>query len=176
MKLSTGDIMLVKVNKFSKWYRALFAKGIQLFDRSFYHHAVLFCGGVFHEADTKVVSRPLSHYSGDHVLILELIKPLSESERNQYVQECIKLLDRKYDYVGAIFFQLLYRLTGLWFGRTGKLSEKRPFCSEHTLTPINKIRGYFADKYKISPGDIRRLGGAYYHVKFEGTMTPSDWQ
>jgi hypothetical protein len=167
--------MLVKVSHFSKWYRALFARGIQFFDKSFYHHAVLWCNVSFHEADTKVIARELDHYDGDNVVVLELINGLSVNEKMLYIQFCQEQLGKKYDYFGALFYQLLYRTTGVWIGHKGSVAERREFCSEHCLTPINKVRGYFADKYKWSPGDIFRKGGMYYKVKWEGVFQAHEW-
>jgi hypothetical protein len=173
-RLNTGDIALVQVREFSTWYRALLGRLIQWID-CYYHHAILYVDGVFHEADSKVVERPLSHYNGDRLLILELIDPLTEGERRYY--ECIAddQLDKKYDYWGTLFFQLIYRITAIWFGRKGKAAEERPFCSEHTLTPIHHVRGYFQDKYKWSPGDIMRKGSFYYRIKWEGIFNDKDW-
>lgn len=174
-RLQTGDIALVQVNNFSTWYRALLGKLIQWFDRTYYHHAVLYCDGVFHEADTRVVERPLSHYNGDRLYILELIDPLTDSESSYYVAIADHQLDKKYDYWGTLFFQLIYRLTGIWIGKKGKGAERKPFCSEHVLTPIYHVRGYFQDKYKWSPGDVCRKGAAYYRVKWEGIFNDKEW-
>lgn len=175
MKFNTGDIALVQVREFSTWYRALLGKAIQLID-GFYHHAVAYVDGVFHEADTKVVERPLSYYNGDRLLILELIQPLTEAEKSLYIAIAYNQLGKKYDFWGTLFFQLIYRITGIWFGPKGKAAEKKPYCSEHALTPIYYVRGYFQDKYKWSPGDIMRKGSFYYRVKWEGIFNDKDWK
>jgi hypothetical protein len=168
MKLETGDIILVRFNKFSTWYRWLFAQLIKLFDRSYYHHAVACINGEIHEADTVVRVRELSHYDGCKVLVLKLKTPLTYREKISYELIARNMIGRKYDYTSAIFFQLIYRITGAWIGPTGKASERRPFCSEHVLTFPYLVRGYCPDKYKWSPGDIARKGWAYYDLKYEG--------
>ena len=174
MKLNTGDIALVQVHMFSTWYRFLLGKAIQWID-NFYHHSILYVDGKFHEADTKVTERELSYYNGDRLLILELIKPMTESEQSLYTAIAYAQLDKKYDYWGTLFFQLLYKITGLWFGPKGKHAERKPYCSEHVLTPIHHVRGYFQDKYKWSPGDIMKKGGLYYRVKWEGIFDSTKW-
>ena len=176
MRLQTGDIALVRVSKFTKWYRFLFAKLIQFFDRSYYHHAIAFIDGVFLEADSRVVPRPLEYYNGDTLLVLELLDPLMPDEKIRYREKAKKQLSKGYDYWGAMFSQLIYRLFGLWLGGSGKRSERKPYCSELVLILINDVRGYFQDKHKWSPGDIMRKGGMYYRVKWEGVWDASKWR
>lgn len=176
MRLQTGDIALVKVRKFTAWYRFLFAKLIQFFDRTYYHHSIAFIDGIFLEADTKVVTRSLEHYNGDTLLVLELLDPLTVEEKLLYREKAKKHLGKKYDYWGAMFVQLIYRLIGLWLGGKGKRSERKPYCSELVLMLINEVRGYFQDKHRWSPGDIMRKGGMYYRVKWEGVWDASKWR
>jgi hypothetical protein len=168
MKLETGDIILVRVTKFSTWYRWLFAQLIKLFDRSYYHHAVACINGTIHEADKIVTIREASHYDGCRVLILKLRTPLNYREKMNYELIAKNLLGRKYDYWGAIICQLIYRTIGIWIGPTGHASERRPFCSEHVLTFPYLVRGYCPDKYRWSPGDIARKAWPYYELKYEG--------
>lgn len=176
MRLQTGDIVLVRVHKFSRWYRFLFAKLIQFFDRTYYHHAAAFIDGVFLEADNRVMVRSLEHYDGNNVLLLELIDPLTSEEKLVYREKAKQQMSKKYDYWGAMFSQLIYRLIGLWLGKKGKRSESKPYCSELVLILINEVRGYFQDKHKWSPGDIMRKGGMYYKVKWEGVWDASKWK
>lgn len=168
MTFENGDIILVKVNHFSTWYKWLLAKLIQLFDRAYYHHCVLYIDGGIHEADSNgIVKRELSHLKYDEVCVLRLINPITAEERYSYLETARGLVGKKYDYWSTLFFQLIFRTVGLWFGRRST-AQNRLFCSEHCVLPIHKVRGYFVKPWLISPGDLRRSTG-YHYVVFEGT-------
>lgn len=167
-----GDILLVKVNHFRTWYRWLLAKLIQLFDRNYYHHCVLYVAGVFHEADASgVIIRSRSWYSGDEICLLRPIHSLSPSDLPHYISLANAQLGKPYDYWGTLLFQLIYRLTFrfIWLGKRGNNANKKLYCSEHCITPYHELRGWFPKPWKISPGDLRRSSG-YFQVVFEGRL------
>jgi hypothetical protein len=170
MNLENGDIILIKVNRFSRWYRWLLAKLIQFFDRNYYHHCAIYFNGLIHEADADgVVISSLERYSGDEILILRAVKPLTRQESVLLMRMAEMCLGSKYDYWGTLFFQLIYRLTGVWLGKTHNRANKKLFCSEHCILPYFQVRGYFPNHWKVSPGDLRRAGG-YFYVEYEGIL------
>lgn len=171
LEFQVGDVVLVKVNQFRKWYRWLLAKLIQLFDRTHYHHCIIYVNNnQFHSAEAEgVVVQELNHYKNDEVLVLRPLLPLSSVEKFRYLEYANSLLGRKYDYWGTLFFQLIYRLTAIWIGPRKLKASRKLFCSEHCLMPIHKVRGYFHNVWNRSPGDICRSSG-YYYVVHEGTV------
>ena len=55
MNLHNGDIVLFKVNNFSKAERMVLAKGIMFAEGEYYHHAAVACDERLYEADTSVM-------------------------------------------------------------------------------------------------------------------------
>lgn len=170
MTFQTGDIILIKVNHFSAWYRFALGKAIQ-FVEGFYHHGGHIARGKIYEADTKVIrSNPEERLAGDNIIVLRLRKPLTEWERTLYEQISDEALGRKYDFWGTLFHQLIYVLTfrKIWIGKTGKAARKRPYCTELAVEAIHQIRGYFQQPWKLGPSGLLKLAPLYYDVVFEG--------
>src|SRR6187402_2761560 len=118
MTFQNGDILLVKVNHFSTWYKWLLAKLIQFFDKTYYHHCAIYIDGQIHEADAHgVVVRDYSHFKYDELCVLRLVKPIESSEIFRYRATANDLVGKKYDYWSTLFFQLIYRTTRFWLGR-----------------------------------------------------------
>lgn len=170
MILQDGDIILEKVNDFGAWYRWVLAKGIQIADGVYYHHALTYSAGHLYEANEKVEVSGKERLKGSEVLILRLKKPLSIEEQLKFNSELFRSVGKKYDYTGTLLFQLLYILTfrRIWLGRTGKKARRRYYCTELVADAINKVRGYFPQPWKVGPSTIIKLGPLYYDVVFEG--------
>lgn len=170
MILQDGDIILEKVNDFGAWYRWVLAKGIQLVDGVYYHHALTYSGGLLYEANETVEIGAKDRLVGSEVLILRLKTPFSVEEEIKFNKELFKSWGKKYDYTGTLLFQLLYILTfrRIWLGRTGKKARRRYYCTELVADAINKVRGYFPQPWKVGPSTILKLGPLYYDVVFEG--------
>lgn len=168
------DIILFKVNHWNglPWYRKVLAKAIQLIDRNYYHHAGVFIEGKIHEAEAKgVVESDLDKHIDHQVCILKPIKSLTEAERRRMTFVYKQLIGKKYDYMGTLLFQLIYRLTQqrLWIGTTHNSATRKLYCSEHVVLGYSKVLGFFPQPWKVSPGDIRRSSG-YFYVHFEGSF------
>lgn len=170
MKFETGDIVLVKVNDFSTWYRWLLAKFIQFFDGVYYHHAGTIVNGLLYEADKKVIKRIPRHLVGDEIIVFRLKVPLSDPEKIYYEKLAEDTLGRSYDYWGTMFHQLIYILTlrRIWIGKTKKSARKKPYCTELAVHMINQIRGYFPQPWKTGPSALISEAPRYYNVVFEG--------
>ena len=165
--MRNGDIILIKVNKFTTWYRFLLGKLIQLFDRTYYHHCAIYIDGKLHEADGHgVVEIDLSKYDNDNYAVIRPILELSKQEEEELKFILNAQLGKPYDYWGTLFYQLIYRLTKLWFGPKNERARAKLFCSEHCILPYHKLRGYFRKSYLISPGDILRSSG-YFKIVLE---------
>lgn len=171
-KFQDGDIVLVHVNKFSTWYRWLFAKLICFIDGVYYHHAQIYFKGYLYEADTKVRQILDSHNEGDEVMVLRLNEPLNFKEGLSLTIQINNSLNKDYDYWGALFHQLVYILffRRIWIGRTGNEADRKLYCSEFVTSLMYHIRGYFPEHYKISPSRLEQLAPFYYTVVFEGKV------
>lgn len=170
MMLEDGDIILVKVNHFSKWYRKLFAMLVRFFDGVYYHHSQIHYQGFLWEANTEVVAQLPDYNRGDEVLILRLKKPLTEAEAIRFNELLEKLSGRRYDYWGAMFHQLIYILSfrRIWIGKRGKDADRKPYCTELVTSIMYEIRGYFPEHYKTGPSKLLERAPLYYDLVFEG--------
>lgn len=173
MQFETGDIILIKVNHFSKWYRWLLAKLIQLIDGVYYHHAGTIAGGKLYEADTKVIANePYSRLKGDEVIVFRLRKPLTAGEKYVFDKRMKESVGKPYDYFAVFIHQLIYILTlrRVWLGRTRKKARQRPYCTELVTEAIHHIRGYFPEPWKIGPSGLIKQAALYYDVVYEGKV------
>lgn len=171
MTFETGDIILVKVNKFSTWYRWLLAKLIQVFDGVYYHHAGTIVSGLLLEADTRVIrSSPAARLSGDEIIVFRLKRPLDGDERYLFERLAEEALERKYDYWGTLFHQLLYILSlrRVWIGKTGPSARRKQYCTELVVDMIHRVRGYFPRPWLTSPRALIEQAPRYYDVVYEG--------
>ena len=170
MTLQDGDIILVKVNSFSTWYRQAFAKLIQFFDGVYYHHAQIVFGGYLWEANERVESHHFAKNAGDEVLILRLKQPLTEIERALVRNEIMKSNGKQYDYWGAMLHQLIYILLfrRVWIGRRGRRADHKPYCTELVTSIMHQVRGYFPEHYKVGPSKLITQAPLYYEVIYEG--------
>lgn len=175
MTFQTADIILVKVNRFSTWYRKLLGKLIQFFDGVYYHHGGTIAGMYFYQADTRVVrDRPEVSLMNDEIIVLRLRTPLTARETYLYEKMTSEALGRKYDYLGTLFHQLIYILTfrRIWIGKTGPAASRRPYCTEFAVEPIHRLRGYFPQPWKLGPSGLLKVAPLYYDVVFEGVYQP----
>lgn len=172
MKFEDGDIVLVKVNEFTSWYRWLFAQLIRFIDGVYYHHAQIFVGGYLWEANDKVVPQMVDYNRGDEVIVLRLIRELTPEESEQLHRFTEIQKGRSYDYWGAMLHQLIYILLfrRVWLGRKSRRADERPYCTEFVSSLMNQVRGYFPDHYKIGPSGLLKRAPLYYYVVFEGKM------
>lgn len=173
MTFETGDIILVKVNRFSTWYRKLLGKLIQFFDGVYYHHAGAIAYGMLYEADTRVItSNPYQRLKGDNILVLRLRQALDASEKEKYKNILKEAENRKYDYWGVLFHQLIYVLTfrRIWIGKKGTSAKRRPYCTELAVEAIHQLRGYFPQPWKLGPSGLLKLAPLYYDVVYEGRI------
>lgn len=170
IEFKDGDLILVKVNSFTTWYKRVFASMIRFFDGVYYHHAQMYFEGQLWEANETVERMPLSRNYGDEILVLRLKEELSYKEKNKVKLLLQYNLGRKYDYFGAMFHQLVYILffRRVWIGRKGRRADHKPYCTELVTSIMHQIRGYFPEHYKIAPSKLIQLSPLYYDVVFEG--------
>lgn len=171
MTFETGDIILIKVNNFTTWYRWLLGKLIQFFDGVYYHHAAAIADGLLYEADTEVIRQdPNFRLAGDEIIVFRLKQPLSDSERYIYESLAKQCVGRRYDYWGALFHQLVYILTfrRIWIGKTRRAAVRHPYCTELAVHMIHHIRGYFSQPWKTGPSALLKQAPMYYDVVYQG--------
>lgn len=173
-RFRNGDVVLWKVNDFSTLPRKILAKGIQLFEGTYYHHATIPCDGKMYEADKVVREINLSKYYGSEMLHFRLKKSLSLKEEVQYTNIIKKRLGAKYDFFGVLLWQPIYILSGrrFWFGKRGNNAEEKPYCTEFAIEPINQLRGYFPQKYKVGAYHLLEMAPLYYDLVYEGICKP----
>ena len=83
--------------------------------------------------------------------ILELTIPFTPWEYLNYQIAVQKDKGKGYDFIG-ILSQLIFNLTGLWFGRSGKDAQARFYCSEQAATRINEQKPFMFEKpWKVNP-------------------------
>lgn len=165
-KYQDGDILLLHVNKFSTWYRKLFATLICFCDGVYYHHAQIYFNGLIYEADTEVRSKTILFNKGDEVMVIRPTIPLTIDEIN-HLGYLLKLeYGRKYDYMGALLHQLIYILTfrRIWIGKTGKSADRKPYCTELVAGIYRELRGYFPKPYLTSPFVLQQQAPNYFKV------------
>jgi len=170
MTLQEGDIVLVKVNNFTTWYRWLFAHLIRFVDGVYYHHAQISFGGMLWQANTEVECIEPDYNKGDEVIVLRLKKPLTEKESNRFNKILEEMNGRTYDYWGAIFHQFVYILLfrRVWIGRRGNLADRKAYCTEFVTSIMYRLRGNFPEHYKTGPSKLLQQAPLYYDVVFEG--------
>jgi len=170
IQLEDGDIILVKVNKFKTWYKYLLAKAIQFFDGVYYHHAQMYFEGAIWEANETVQRNSTLVNRGDDVIVFRLKKRLRLEEHERLKEFLEKSKGRNYDYLGTMFFQVLYILTfrRIWLGPSGRHARKHYYCTELVTRPMRDIRGYFPQSHKIGPSTLLDLLPLHYNAVYEG--------
>jgi len=165
-----GDIVMVHVIKFSTWYRWLLAQLIKVICGVWYHHDQTYYNGKLYEADILTRAINIEHNEDNYIMVLRLINPLDSAESSKLGVEIHKLLDHKYDYLGVLFSQPIYQLSGrrLWLGKKGRASDRRLYSTEFSATLMNRVRGYFANHWLIGPHEMVTQGSLYYKVIYEG--------
>lgn len=169
LKMRDGDIILIKKNNFKNWYEKILAKGIQVFDGVYYHHAQMWFNGIW-EANRRIECNPISTLTGHNIIVLRPNIELLSSEKDHIQFLLLKYQGQKYDYWGTLFHQVIYILSlrRLWIGRTGRKAKKKMYCTEFVTSVMNDVRGYFPEQHKIGPHKLLQMAPLYYHVAYEG--------
>jgi hypothetical protein len=134
--IRSGDIILFR-NEFV-WSRPItwLCAAIRLFTGVEYNH-----GGVVVSSWGVLMLNEFLQYGGitrtlnkclqrKKVRIL-VLRPVKEINESVFCRRANTALGNKYDYPSLILHQLLYRLTGIWIGRTKEQAEKAMVCTEY---------------------------------------------
>ena len=139
-----------------KWYKPMswLSNLIRFFCKTKYSHTGIIINdwGVpfINEALANgVMASPLTKYIGHHVRISELIQVPEPQEETLARKANSKIGITPYDFSGLLFWQLLYQLTGHWFGSTDKdRADDKFFCYEYVGWVHSE---FFPDWYKLEP-------------------------
>lgn len=141
--IQSGDIILFRTG--FTWYDPLtwLSAAIRFFTKCYYNHCgicVINWGKPFiNESNIKgVIARPLSKYiirDKTKIIILRDKATLNEKYISTTANE---MLGTKYDFSSLFFYQLYFRLTGKWIGRTKEAAVKDGMvCSEYVAWCYN---------------------------------------
>lgn len=108
-----------------------------------------------YEADPKVMVTEYSKWAKDKKvsvtrLPVEMWIGHGVNPTDIYL-DCEKELGTKYDYLGLLFYQPIFILTGLWIGPK---KDKRVYCSEFVARILDKNFKLFPNTYEINPAKI----------------------
>lgn len=155
-EFQTGDIILFHTP--IKWYNPLtwITPIIRFLTKSYYNHVgVVVCNwGVpfLNEAiETGVITIPLKdRLSGKNIRVIRHGSGGVKSERGFAIEANDKLGHTGYDFSGLLFYQLIFQLTGCWFGHTGKHAEDRMYCGEY----VAYLYRYIFEKYWLTAPSV----------------------
>ena len=170
--LQTGDIVLERVKFHPDTLPGWLPPITRFVTSCYYNHAWIPVKNKIHNCGSKGVEvHSLDWGIGKEVCVLRPIHRLSQEERARYIEYADSIVGYKYDYFNTLFCQLIRYITfkKIWLGKKGKSAEKVLNCSEHATTPIHHVRGWFPNKYEVSPEDVYHTPG-YYVIRFEGIL------
>lgn len=170
--LEDGDIIFVRPNTASTWYLWLFQRLIRFIDNCYYNHTQVYIQGYLYQANKKIERvSPLLNI-GEQIQVWRLITPLSKEESNVILEIAKNDIGKSYDYMSALFYQLLYILTNrrIWLGRKGIKAENTYYCTEYVSHLYFKLFGFFPQHYKLAPNQLQKQMPFYFKVVFEGVL------
>jgi len=129
---------------------------IRFFTKYKYTHTafVIECWGSLFvcEAFTSgIIIRPLSEFADG--MTVSVLRPSFKFDKKEVSKKALsKVSTTKYDLISLLFFQILYQITGKWYGqKKERKAEKKFYCSEYVAW---LYRGVFKKWYMTTPEDI----------------------
>jgi hypothetical protein len=135
ISLQPGDIVLFRNNfvwhQPMTWLSAL----VRFFTRCEFNHCALIVANwdvafISEAVNQGIVTRPLEQHlerSKSRIMILRSREPL---DIEPFCIRANSVVGSKYDYSALFWFQLIYRITGNWYGPTNDAAADRMVCSE----------------------------------------------
>lgn len=166
-KVQAGDIISMytpfKWNKPFSWLSVMIRK----ISRSTWSHSAVVVdiwGRAFicEALATGIVIRPIEEWGDGAVVCVSRPKvPIDKEEFS--CKAMSKVGHTGYDYSSLLWYQLLYQITGRWYGHTtaSKKTAKKLYCSEYASWLFEP---YFKDWFKTTPEMIQRNDKDFDHV------------
>ena len=111
---------------------------------------------------TGIVIRPLEEWGEG--AIVSVSRPKNPADQRKFSSLALSQVGYKgYDYSSLIWFQLLYQITGRWYGHTtaSKKTAQKFYCSEFAAWLYQEI---FPEWYKTTPQDCFNNITNFEHV------------
>lgn len=129
--------MFVAVHRYHRWDEPMsnISAGIRVFDKSFWNHTAIILikpNGhiwVMESNADGVVWMPFEDWA-THPKLGDRIWQVYPPLRNEPLETYTQFLGCKYDYASLLWYQPIYKTTGLWFGKTGIEASERTYCTE----------------------------------------------
>jgi|TARA_R110000851_G_scaffold112921_3_gene237314 hypothetical protein len=166
--LQTGDIISTYTP--FEWKRPMtyMAPLIRFFTKYKYTHVAiaLECWGSMFicEAFTSgIIIRPVKEFPDK--MKVSVIRPNFEIDKIGLSKKALsKVSTTKYDLLSLVFFQIIYQITGKWYGHTkARKAEKKFYCSEYVAWLYMNV---FSKWYMTTPEDIHKSED--FTIVFEG--------
>lgn len=138
--LQAGDVILFRNNfvwhEPMTWLSAL----VRLFTRCQFNHCALIVTNwnvpfISEAVNRGIITRPAEKHlvrSKTRIMVLRPRDPFTPGTRElqDFIIRANSVVGSKYDFVSLFWFQLIYRITGKWYGPTNDPTGKRMVCSE----------------------------------------------
>lgn len=110
-----------------------------------------------------IIIRPLEEFSDK--MKVSVTRPNFEFDKRELSKKAMsKVSTTKYDLISLILFQILYQITGKWYGHTkARKAEKKFYCSEYVAWLYKNV---FSEWYMTTPEDIHKSEN--FQTVFEG--------
>jgi len=134
--LQPGDIILFR-NEFV-WHEPMtwLSVMVRFFTRCQFNHCALVVTNwdvpfISEAVNRGIITRPAEKHlvrSKTRIMVLRSRDPLENIQ--EFTIRANSVVGSKYDYAALLWFQLVYRITGTWYGPTGDPAGSRMVCSE----------------------------------------------
>ena len=162
MNFQNGDIVLYR-------HKSLIAFLVRLFTGFKYNHAGIYCNGSIYESDRNGVQVSTIQEAFKNVSRYCILRP----KQKQPLCPCkmaTAYYDNKnirYDYINLIFYQIPYRLFGIWLG---KRTIDRMTCAEYIACCFPALYSA-AESDKVSAKEL--YSNPAFDVVYEGQINIS---
>lgn len=133
-ELKPGDVVTYRTNLTTKDPISFVSLGVRVFTNCWFNHsAVVVQRGetlFLNEAIAQgVVSRPLSEVLVRPYNKLMIMRPYQV--RDDFNERANSKIGVPYDYWSLLFFQVIYRTTGVWIGPIAGMADRIEQCAEY---------------------------------------------
>jgi len=140
--LLTGDILVCR-------RKTLLSKVIRKIAKSGYSHSATYINGYVYGSQIRGAQKlKFEDWLQKYDYEFEVYRN-EEVNKELITKRAESKLGTKYDFLSLLFFQLIYNLTGKWWGLRREKAIKRLYCFEYTAWIFN-----FDNWWKMSPQDF----------------------
>ena len=157
-QLQAGDVLCTYTPFQVKRPTTYLAPLIRFFTKYKYTHTafVIECwGSIFIcEAYTSgIIIRPIQAFPDG--MTVTVLRPKFEIDKKEVSKKALsKVSTTKYDLLSLVLFQVIYQITGKWYGqKKARKAEKKFYCSEYVAWLYSNV---FENWYMITPEAIHK--------------------